>query len=422
MNVCLANDSFPPLYDGVANTVINYARIIQERYGNAAVAVPRYPNVTDDYPFEVVRYGSIDTTRLVGYRAGVPFTAHGMRRLAEFMPDVIHCHCPVASAVLCRQLRENTGAPMILTYHTKFDIDIHRAIESKLFRETAIKFILDNIKSADEVWVVNRGAGENLRSLGYDGDYRIMLNGVEFENAPAPEEEQRAVSDEFALTDGIPVLLFVGRMIRYKGIWIILDGLKKLMDSGVDFRMLFVGDGDDLAEAKEYARSLGISGKTVFAGAVRDRKKLRAIYSRADLFLLPSVFDNNPIVVKEAAACSTASVLIRGSSSAEGVTDGVNAVLIGESADELASALKRLAGNPELFSKLGHAASRDLYLSWEDSVAGAVARYSDVIRAYRAGETQRMPAHLDNAIEAVSEVFRALEKLRQPLSDRSDKT
>ena len=85
MNVCLANDSFPPLYDGVANTVINYARIIQERYGNAAVAVPRYPNVTDDYPFEVVRYGSIDTTRLVGYRAGVPFTAHGMRRLAEFM-------------------------------------------------------------------------------------------------------------------------------------------------------------------------------------------------------------------------------------------------------------------------------------------------------------------------------------------------
>ena len=34
INVCLMNDSFPPLIDGVANTVVNYASIIEEKYGH----------------------------------------------------------------------------------------------------------------------------------------------------------------------------------------------------------------------------------------------------------------------------------------------------------------------------------------------------------------------------------------------------
>ena len=40
LTVCLLNDSFPPLIDGVANAVVNYAKIIQERYGRAIVATP----------------------------------------------------------------------------------------------------------------------------------------------------------------------------------------------------------------------------------------------------------------------------------------------------------------------------------------------------------------------------------------------
>ncbi|MEG2524272.1 MAG: hypothetical protein RSB03_01600 [Oscillospiraceae bacterium] len=59
MTVGLFNDSFPPTIDGVANVTVNYARIIERDYGRAVVATPYYPNVTDDYPFEVVRYPSV---------------------------------------------------------------------------------------------------------------------------------------------------------------------------------------------------------------------------------------------------------------------------------------------------------------------------------------------------------------------------
>ena len=42
-SVCLINDSFPPVIDGVANAVTNYASIIQRSFGDATVVTPYYP-------------------------------------------------------------------------------------------------------------------------------------------------------------------------------------------------------------------------------------------------------------------------------------------------------------------------------------------------------------------------------------------
>ena len=89
INVCLMNDSFPPLIDGVANTVVNYASIIEEKYGHAIVSTPDYPGVTDNYPFEVMRYPSINTTKLVGYRAGMPLDVNYLTRISNKDIDII---------------------------------------------------------------------------------------------------------------------------------------------------------------------------------------------------------------------------------------------------------------------------------------------------------------------------------------------
>ena len=180
LNVCLMNDSFPPVIDGVANTVVNYANIIQQRFGNAIVVTPKYPNVTDKYNFPVLRYRSFNTTKLVGYRAGYPFSVSTLQKLKASNIDIIHSHCPVVSTLLARTLRETTNVPIVFTYHTKFNIDISKMIASENLQKSVIKLLLNNIESCDEVWVVSNGAGENLRSLGYEGDFVVMQNGVDF--------------------------------------------------------------------------------------------------------------------------------------------------------------------------------------------------------------------------------------------------
>lgn len=50
INVCLLNDSFPPVIDGVANAVVNYGEIISTKnLGKATVVTPEYPGAVDGY-------------------------------------------------------------------------------------------------------------------------------------------------------------------------------------------------------------------------------------------------------------------------------------------------------------------------------------------------------------------------------------
>ena len=412
MKVCLANDSFPPMIDGVIGAVINYATYIHRDYGSAIVATPFYPGAVDDYPFEVLRYRSFDTEKKLGYRTGYPFSAPAMRRLTEFAPDIIHSHCPMASTVMCRELRNLTGAPLILTYHTKFDLDIQRLIKHKTFQDIAISQMIKNLEACDEIWAVNRGAGENLKSLGYKGDYVVMKNGVDFENSPPTELELSLINKELGLpTDGTPVFLFVGRILWYKGIRIILDSLRELKSLGHDFRMIFVGKGQDEEDIKKCAAELGLAENCIFAGTIYDRAKLKTVYGRADMLFLPSVFDNDPLVVKEAAAAHTVSLLIKDSSSADGVNHMDDGVLIEENAASMTKAMLPFFENPTLWKTMGERASETLYLSWEDSVAKAIKQYEEVLkRCPKSKSTPHPKARYDTVIKLVSKLHRKKKK------------
>ncbi len=407
MKVCLLNDSFPPVIDGVSNAVVNYARVIQKDLGSCVVATPEYPEAEDHFDFPVLRYPSLNTTKLVGYRTGLPFDLETLFRLTEGKPDLIHSHCPVSSTLLGRRLRDVTGAPLVMTYHTKFDIDIRNAIHGHLLQEAAVKLLVNNIEACDEVWTVSRGAGENLESLGYTGSWRVMPNGVDLPRGRAEEQAIRDATAGYDLPAGLPVFLFVGRLMWYKGIRLILDGLRQYLEGGKDFRMVFIGSGGDEKEIRAYAAECGLGDRTVFTGPIRDRETLRAWYSFADLLLFPSTFDTNGLVVREAAACALPALLVADSCAAEGVEDGVNGVLIGETAESLENALRRL--DREKLREIGLHAQEELYISWEESVRRAWERYGEILEERNSGRSGR------RAIRPVEEMFDSLQELKEAL-------
>ena len=425
LNVCLVNDSFPPEIDGVANAVTNYAALINGGLGAATVVTPSNPEADDTaFPFPVCRYPSLDTTRLVGYRAGLPFSPEIQNSLEGDGFDIIHSHCPISSTLLARLLRERIDVPLVMTYHTKFDIDIANAIRSKILQEEAKHLLVQNIAACDEVWTVSRGAGENLRSLGYEGDYIVMPNGVDFPRGRVEDSLIEQVTADYDLPAELPLFLFVGRMMWYKGIRIILDALAELKAAGEDFRMVFVGGGGDREEIIAYCQDLGLTDKVFFCPAIHDRNLIRAWYCRADLFLFPSTFDTNGLVVREAAACSLGSVLIAGSCAAEGVTNGQNGFLIEENAESLFACLSALTR--EAMAAVGENAARELYISWETSVRAARERYEVVIDRYKSGAYPSHNRPMEHLLKANGDLMEDLGKLitlrkkltRHPLHSR----
>ena len=389
MKISLLNDSFPPVIDGVANVVMNYASILHEMEGNrVVVATPRYPDANYyQYPYMVIPYQSFDTTEIIkGYRAGNPFAIRELQDLKEFNPDIIHSHCPVSSTILARLLRRETGAPIVFTYHTKFDVDIARAVKAQIIQKEAINVLVSNIEACDDVWVVSNGAGENLRSLGYTGEYHVMNNGVDFAKGRASDAEVIEATKDYDLPKDVPVFIFVGRIIKYKGLSMILDACEMLDEEGMDFRMVFVGSGPDAEELSQRGQKLG--NKVIFTGPIYDREVLKAWNTRADLFLFPSVYDTNGLVVREAAACGLASVLIKDSCAAEGVTDGRNGYIIEENGRSMADLLLRVCKDMDAVHDVGMHAMDEIYISWDDSVHQAYERYGEVLELKAAGKLE----------------------------------
>lgn len=421
INVLLINDSFPPEIDGVANAVTNYARIISSRFGNATVVTPDVPNADDtQFPFSVLRYPSIDMTKLLGYYAGLPFSAQLVQRLTDSRYDIIHSHCPITSTLLARSLREILGIPLVMTYHTKFDVEIANVFRTRLLQKEAARLLTANISACDEVWTVSRGAGENLRSLGFEGDYTVMPNGVDLPCERASDAQIRELKQQYRLPDGVPVFLFIGRIMWYKGLRIILDALAQLQKQQ-DFRMLFVGNGSDRDACMAYRDELGLSEKVIFAESVQSRNRIRVFYSAADLFLFPSTFDTNGLVVREAAACALASVLIRGSCAAEDIREDENGFLIEENAASMADKLLYLCRNPEKMKAVGQNAQNQIYISWDDAVTLADARYRKVIENYHSGKYPARIKPSDEAFRAVANYLEVMANIREHLEELQER-
>ena len=382
MNIAILTDSFPPMIDGVSRCALGYASALHEgNYGNCIVIAPEMPKVEYEYPFPIYTYKSLRLP-YAEYRAGHPFTPRLIARLKALNIDILHVHSPFLSMTVARQLRRFLNIPIVFTQHTKWGFDIACAVSNKALRKMVEVYAYNNIDAADEVWAVSRGAGEYLRSQGYKGEFKVMPNGTDFPSCEPDSSLTLEINSRFDLPGDVPVFLFVGRMMWYKNIRLIIEALGILRRRSIDFRMLFVGEGDDLADIITLTEDEGLSDAVFFAGKISNRELLRAYFSRCDLFVFPSVYDNAPLVIKEAAACSCPSVVVRGSSASEILEDGVSGFFADESAQSIADAVLDALSDRERLERVSEAAFEQVYVTWDKVIQESAARYEVVKAAF----------------------------------------
>jgi glycosyltransferase involved in cell wall biosynthesis len=103
------------------------------------------------------------------------------------------------------------------------------------------------------------------------------------------------------------LLLYAGRLKKYKNVELVLDAVKAMKDCGRKMRLAIAGAGDDENSLRQQARRLGIEGSVEFYGYVNDAEKIN-LYRRASVFVNPSRKEGWGITNIEAGACGTAVV------------------------------------------------------------------------------------------------------------------
>jgi len=95
-----------------------------------------------------------------------------------------------------------------------------------------------------------------------------------------------------------PVLLYVGQLVKRKGIDLLLQAASKVQQKGLKFSLMLVGSGPEEETLKEMAQELGLSNIYFFRG--KSYSEIPSIYKNADVLVLPTLEDVWGIVVNEA--------------------------------------------------------------------------------------------------------------------------
>lgn len=380
------NDNFPPVLDGVAITAQNYAYWLKEMGRDVSVVTPYAPNMQEvmsaaTYP--IYRYVSVPIPFRPPYRYGLPFLdIPFMRQWRQMNFELVHAHCPFTTGRLARQITKQQQIPLVATFHSKYRQDFEHNVQCKPIVDWMVRHIIRFYEQADEVWIPQAAVEPTLREYGFKGHVEVVENGNDFYTPNDHIDEMRAeMRAELGVAPDETMLLFVGQHIWEKNIGFILDSLALIKDK--PFNLFMVGTGYAVREIRAKVKELQLQDKVTLLGNIHDRERLKRIDAAADLFLFPSLYDNAPLVVREAAAMHTPAMLIQNSTAAEIIDNDVNGFLTPNDVQMYADRIVYLMEHPEVLKRVGKKASTTISRSWENVIEEVILRYRDIQNSYK---------------------------------------
>lgn len=263
--------------------------------------------------------------------------------------DIIHAHdWMVTDAAWV--LKTGFGIPMVATMHATeagrmhgIHSDLQRYIHQMEWRLTF---------EAWEVIVNSHAMNQELQALfGLPANkLAVVPNGCD----PTTFDfkyDARPLRGNY-VSEHEQIVLYVGRMVREKGVHVLLEAVPRVIAERPGTQFLFVGTGYYLDELKRQAEALGVSRYTHFLGYVGD-EELKHLYKAADAVCIPSLYEPFGIVALEGMAAQVPVV----TSDVGGLKDFVEHMETGVTtyagdAGSLAWGLLQVLRNPELAAKL----------------------------------------------------------------------
>lgn len=387
------NDSYEPVSDGVVTVVKNYAYWLTQKYGESYVVTPKYPKYVDRETFEVLRYLSVPVPKREPYRVGLPDIDLKFKyKVKKINFDILHAHSPFSAGRMALQTAKKLNIPVIATFHSKFYDDFKQVLKNDILSRVALDIVMDFFEQCDYVWTVNEQTKRTMRDYGFTGEALVMENGTDLK--PVFDDERarliETINRDMHIEADETVLLFVGQHIFQKNLQLLIQSMFELKRLGRQFKLIMVGDGAARTALMGMSHELKLMRNIRFAGSIKDRDRLRGLYARASLLVFPSIYDNAPLVVREAAAAGCPSLVIKHSNAADGITDNVNGFLCYEDAADIAKTTDSILSNCENIRRVGQNAQRTLARSWESITDDVHQLYVDILKDFsRVGSLKR---------------------------------
>jgi len=292
----------------------------------------------------------------------------------KYKPDILHTHWIIPNGIVGSYIHSIFHIPHMSSIHgTDINISAHNPLFSRM-----VKIIAKYTTTITANSSFTRDA--ILRLLPKRRDITIIPMGINCE--PVFSDTNNKM--HFLSDQGTQTILFVGRLINWKGVEVLINALKTVSKSNPRVRLVIVGEGPLRKDFVKLTEVNGLESIIHFTGQVPD-SVLKEYYARSSLFVLPSILLNNQteglgVVLLEAMA---AGVPVIGSDTG-GIPDiienEVNGLLVPPGDPKvLAEAIIRILSLPELgdqFREAGIKTVKEKY-SWDIIVKQFIKKYTE---------------------------------------------
>jgi len=287
LKVLQVNKLYSPHIGGVEKVVQDIAEGLKDRVDMKVLVCSIKGKAAVDCinGVEVIRAGSL------GIYNSMPLSLSFFSKLRELSADrdILHFHMPFPLGDAAYFLSGFKGK-VIVWWHS--DI-VRQKLLIKLYKPLMNKFL----QRADRIIVATEG---HINGSAYLRPYRdkcvIIPFGVDINsfNRSVSAENQPVIKQPRKI-------LFIGRLVYYKGVDVLLDAFSKVHGARLDI----VGEGPLRHQLENRASELGISEKVRFLSFQSD-DNIKSLLNDCDIFVLPSVANSEAfgIVQIEAMACS----------------------------------------------------------------------------------------------------------------------
>jgi glycosyltransferase involved in cell wall biosynthesis len=240
------------------------------------------------------------------------------------------------------------GVPSVLYSHGNGFLDFYNESTPRMQR-----VIDDTVSRAAGAIVM----GENLR-FNFERWLPVEKIFVVGSGIEASELPRRSVATDHPFT-----VLFLGNLIREKGVFVLLDAAPKIIAAHPHVQFIFAGDWmaeSDRLDAERKIQGLGIQQHVSFAGVVWGERKAQFLVD-ADAFACPTYYpmEAHPLVIVEALEAGLPVIATRWAAIPEIIEDGVNGLLVkAHDADDLAEKIGKVIREPALRERISRANRR----------------------------------------------------------------
>lgn len=393
MVVGLFVDAFPPLMDGVASVVLNYAENLIKMGDEVHVIAGDYGHAKKNHYDEKQGWNFVYRLPVVPFVFSRPYgilriMPHDYKKMSEIPFDIIHIHSPFYTGKMGLKVAREKNIPVVGTLHSQFERDIMAATHnSKFLTKMVLNSILKVFGKCDVLWAVSQSSKDMFALPPYNLKHNVEVcnNACDFK-VDSEEELQNCIKKAKAIMGEEckePILLFVGQQHDKKNIPHILESLKILKDRGIKYKAIFIGQGPHLDKYKRFVSKNNLTNDIKFTGLITDRSAVTGFYALSYMLLFPSYYDTACLVKREAAYFGVPTLFGKGSVTSEGVEDRVNGYFSEDTPDDMADNIEWALTHKEEHKKIGENARVTIYSTWEDRVKEVRERYLEIIKNYK---------------------------------------